>query len=206
MTDRIEFVLDGKTVSAEPGETIWTVAKREGTKIPNLCHVDMPGYRPDGNCRACMVEIKGERVLAAVAPGVLAVPKNRRARRQREKLTDRGGGAEGVVGFDHEVRLPAMGLLLGAPPRHGVGHGPVGGGVRLLAAVEGYFELMYDNDVLRFDQVFAPSAQLHGLRDGHLRLLPAQDYRNALASGPSPKAKSAPRHQEILLLDFASAA
>lgn len=76
----------------------------------------------------------------------------------------------------------------------------------LLAAVEGYFDLMYDNDVSRFDQVFTPSAQLHGLRDGQLRLLPAQDYRNALASGPSPKAKSAPRHQEILLVDFASAA
>ena len=76
----------------------------------------------------------------------------------------------------------------------------------LLAAVEGYFGLMYDNDVSRFDQVFASSAQLHGLRDGQLRLLPAQDYRNALASGPSPKAKSAPRHQEILLVDFASAA
>ena len=74
----------------------------------------------------------------------------------------------------------------------------------LLAAVDGYFELMYDNDVSRFDQVFAPSAQLHGLRDGHLRLLPAQEYRNALASGPSPKAKSSPRLQEILLVDFAS--
>jgi hypothetical protein len=76
----------------------------------------------------------------------------------------------------------------------------------LLAAVERYFDLMYDNDVSRFDQVFASSAQLHGLRDGHLRLLPAQDYRNALASGPSPKAKRAPRQQEILLADFASAA
>ena len=76
----------------------------------------------------------------------------------------------------------------------------------LLAAVEGYFNLMYDNDVARFDQVFASSAQLHGLRDGDLRLLPARDYRNALASAPSPKAKSAPRSQQILLVDFASAA
>jgi hypothetical protein len=76
----------------------------------------------------------------------------------------------------------------------------------LLAAVERYFDLMYDNDVSRFDQVFASSTQLHGLRDGHLRLLPAQDYRNALASGASPKAKRAPRQQEILLVDFASAA
>lgn len=65
MTSKITFELDGKSVAADAGETIWDVAKREGTRIPHLCHVDMPGYRPDGNCRACMVEIDGERVLAA---------------------------------------------------------------------------------------------------------------------------------------------
>ena len=65
MTDKIVFTLDGKQVAANAGETIWDVAKREGTKIPHLCHVDLPGYRVDGNCRACMVEIKGERVLTA---------------------------------------------------------------------------------------------------------------------------------------------
>src|SRR5580698_10428974 len=64
MTSKIEFTLDGKTVAAA-GESIWDVAKREGTKIPHLCHVDLPGYRTDGNCRACMVEVEGERVLAA---------------------------------------------------------------------------------------------------------------------------------------------
>jgi formate dehydrogenase major subunit len=65
MTDKIVFMLDGKQVAASPSETIWDVAKREGTKIPHLCHVDLPGYRVDGNCRACMVEVKGERVLTA---------------------------------------------------------------------------------------------------------------------------------------------
>jgi formate dehydrogenase major subunit len=65
MSDRIVFKLDGKEVAAQAGETIWDVAKREGTRIPHLCHVDMPGYRVDGNCRACMVEVKGERVLTA---------------------------------------------------------------------------------------------------------------------------------------------
>jgi len=74
----------------------------------------------------------------------------------------------------------------------------------LLSAVERYFELMFDSDVSRFDQVFAQNAQLHGLRDGNLRLLPAQDYKRALASGPSPKSKNAPRQQEVLLVDFAS--
>ncbi len=65
MAERIAFTLDGKAVTAAPGETIWDVAKREGLEIPHLCHVDLPGYRTDGNCRACMVEVKGERVLAA---------------------------------------------------------------------------------------------------------------------------------------------
>lgn len=74
----------------------------------------------------------------------------------------------------------------------------------LLAAVERYLDLMFDNDVSRFDEVFARSAQLHGLRDGELRLLPAQDYKEALASRPSPKSKNAPRQQEVLLVDFAS--
>ena len=74
----------------------------------------------------------------------------------------------------------------------------------LLGAVERYFDLMFDSDVSRCDQVFAQSAQLHGLRDGNLRLLPAQDYKSALASGPSPRSKNAPRQQEVLLVDFAS--
>jgi hypothetical protein len=74
----------------------------------------------------------------------------------------------------------------------------------LLDAVERYFDLMFDSEVSRFDHVFASSAQLHGLRDQNLRVLSAQDYKNALASGPSPKSRNAPRQQEILLVDFAS--
>src|SRR6202000_1983662 len=62
---RIQFELDGKQVEAKPGETIWQVAKRQGQEIPHLCYSPAPDYRPDGNCRACMVEIEGERVLAA---------------------------------------------------------------------------------------------------------------------------------------------
>ena len=65
ITDDISFTLDGKKVTAKNGETIWQVAKRIGVSIPHLCWKDAPGYRADGNCRACMVEIEGERVLAA---------------------------------------------------------------------------------------------------------------------------------------------
>src|SRR5436190_5971047 len=65
MTDPIRFKLDGAEVEAQPGETIWQVAQRHGVEIPHLCWLPKPGYRADGNCRACMVEIEGERVLAA---------------------------------------------------------------------------------------------------------------------------------------------
>src|SRR5580765_3876540 len=65
MTDPIRFTLDGGEVEAAPGETIWQAASRLGTEIPHLCWLPKPGYRADGNCRACMVEIEGERVLAA---------------------------------------------------------------------------------------------------------------------------------------------
>jgi len=64
MSTPITFVLDGQEVEAAPGETIWEVAKRHGNTIPHLCHRDKPGYRADANCRACMVDIEGERVLA----------------------------------------------------------------------------------------------------------------------------------------------
>src|ERR1700746_3309501 len=59
------FTLDGREVEIRAGETIWQAAKRLGIDIPHLCYAPEPGYRPDGNCRACMVEIEGERVLAA---------------------------------------------------------------------------------------------------------------------------------------------
>jgi formate dehydrogenase major subunit len=61
----VRFTLDGQEVEAGEGETIWQVAKRLGTDIPHLCYAPEPGYRADGNCRACMVEVEGERVLAA---------------------------------------------------------------------------------------------------------------------------------------------
>ena len=58
----IRFSLNGREIAAATGETIIEAAQRHGVEIPHLCYT--PGMRPDGNCRACMVEIKGERVLA----------------------------------------------------------------------------------------------------------------------------------------------
>ena len=58
----VTFELDGQTVTAFPGETILQTAQRHGIEIPYLCYDER--LRPDGNCRACVVEVEGERVLA----------------------------------------------------------------------------------------------------------------------------------------------
>jgi formate dehydrogenase major subunit len=84
----VTFTLDGEAVTAAAGETIWQVAQRCGAEIPHLCHLDRAGYRPDGNCRACMVEITGERVLAAScirtpAEGMVVTTASARVQRTR---------------------------------------------------------------------------------------------------------------------------
>ena len=93
MSKKIEFVLDGKTVYAEKGQSIWEVANGRGIKIPHLCHKPKPGYRPDGNCRACMVEIEGERALAASCirepqPGMVVNSATQRAKAARKMVVE----------------------------------------------------------------------------------------------------------------------
>ena len=58
----VEFTLNGQPVKAPAGQSIFSIAKDLGIAIPHLCHKD--GLNPDGNCRACVVEIEGERTLA----------------------------------------------------------------------------------------------------------------------------------------------
>ena len=59
----VRFSLDGREVSGRADETLIEIADREGVEIPRLCHKD--GLTPAGNCRSCVVEVAGERVLAA---------------------------------------------------------------------------------------------------------------------------------------------
>lgn len=63
VTRTVNFTLDGREVEALEHETIIEVARREGIAVPHLCY--KPGMEAVGNCRSCMVEIGGERLLAA---------------------------------------------------------------------------------------------------------------------------------------------
>ncbi len=129
MSKKIEFILDGETVYAEKGQSIWEVANGQGLKIPHLCHKPKPGYRPDGNCRACMVEIEGERTLAASCirepqPGMVVNSATQRAEAarkmviemlvtdqpQREVAHDKSSHFWDMVELNdvHESRLPRL--------------------------------------------------------------------------------------------------
>ena len=66
----LEFSLNGEKITAYENESILEAAKRHDIEIPHLCY--KPDMRADGNCRACMVEIEGERVLQ---PSCVRTPK-----------------------------------------------------------------------------------------------------------------------------------
>lgn len=74
----------------------------------------------------------------------------------------------------------------------------------LIDALQKYFDLMYDCDTSRFDQVFRSTVQLHGYRDGQMVAWPAREYRDILDKRQSPKSLNAARADEILMIDFAS--
>jgi hypothetical protein len=74
----------------------------------------------------------------------------------------------------------------------------------LMAAVQKYFDLMYDCDTSRFDEVFRSTVNLHGFRDGAMQAWSAEVYRNILGRRQSPKSQNASREEQILLVDFAS--
>jgi len=107
-TQGLAFELDGERVLAREGESLWDVARRVGTAIPHLCHRPEPGYRPDGNCRVCMVEIEGERVLAPSCKRMPAV--GMKVHTQSERAT--------------KARAMVMELLVADQPERQTSHDP----------------------------------------------------------------------------------
>ena len=89
--ETIKFTLNGQNIEALAGETIIEAAKRTGTEIPHLCYAE--GLRSDGNCRACMVEIEGERVLAPSCcrnptAGMVVYSDNERAQKSQKLVLE----------------------------------------------------------------------------------------------------------------------
>jgi formate dehydrogenase major subunit len=87
------FFMDGKEIDIRPGETIFRAGRRHGIKVPHLCYTPKPGYRPDGNCRVCMMEVEGERTLTASCirmptPGMKVFTQTERARNARKMVAE----------------------------------------------------------------------------------------------------------------------
>ena len=132
MTTNITFTLDGLLVEAASGETIWQVAQRHGTTIPHLCWHPAPGYRADGNCRACMVEVEGERVLAAscqrrASAGMKVKTATERAKKSREMVFELLAADQPARDTSHDQTskfwtwIDQMGVATSSRPGAGLG-------------------------------------------------------------------------------------
>jgi formate dehydrogenase major subunit len=119
----VTFELNGRTIESRDGETILQAADRAGDAIPRLCYKD--GYRPDGNCRVCMVEIEGERLLAPSccrrpAEGMKVTSTSARAKKSQALVTelllaDMPAQGKSPYKRDSELDRWAAWLGLGAP-------------------------------------------------------------------------------------------
>jgi [NiFe] hydrogenase diaphorase moiety small subunit len=60
------FIIDGREVTAEPGQTIMQAADAAGIYIPRLCaHAKLS---PGGHCRVCSVKVNGKVTNACTMP------------------------------------------------------------------------------------------------------------------------------------------
>ncbi|WP_416546271.1 formate dehydrogenase subunit alpha [Limnohabitans sp. DCL3] len=87
----VQFTLNGQSVEAPAGQSIFNIAKELGIAIPHLCHKE--GLAPDGNCRACVVEVAGERTLApsccrSATPGMQVQTNSERALKSQKMVLE----------------------------------------------------------------------------------------------------------------------
>ena len=116
--EMVSFTLNGEEVTVPEGLTIWEAAHGRGLVIPHLCHKPDPGYRPDGNCRACMVEVAGERTLVAscirpVAEGMVVTTDSARAEGARKMVVELLLADQPEVAHDASSHFHAMADLNG---------------------------------------------------------------------------------------------
>ena len=106
--DQVSFTLNDQPMTASSSETILQAARRSGVDIPHLCYAD--GLATAGNCRACVVEIDGERVLApsccrAPTEGMKVSSNTVRARRSQSLVLELLRGEVGEASHTNESEL-----------------------------------------------------------------------------------------------------
>jgi len=78
-------------VLVQEGETLLTLLRRKGIKIPTLCH--MQDFAPSGACRLCVVEIEGKRDLVTSCthppePGMVVKTNSPRVIKARKAIVE----------------------------------------------------------------------------------------------------------------------
>lgn len=109
----VTFSLNGKDVTVPEGTTIWEAANGDGFVIPHLCHKPEKSYTPDGNCRACVVEVEGERTLVAscirpASDGMVVNTESARAVKAREMVIELLAADQPEVKHDASSHFNAM--------------------------------------------------------------------------------------------------
>ena len=69
------------------------------------------------------------------------------------------------------------------------------------AMLEEYFDVMYTQDMVKFDRVFHTNVVLYSAQTGDLNRRPYDVYREAVVNRESPQSKGEERKDEILLID-----
>jgi formate dehydrogenase major subunit len=115
----VSLVIDGQTVSAREDQSLLEVAQALGLEVPHLCHT--PGLTPAGNCRACMVEVQGERVLAAsccrkAADGLNVQTASPRARAAQRLVLELLQGDLPATPLKRDDEVSSWALKLGVGP------------------------------------------------------------------------------------------
>jgi formate dehydrogenase major subunit len=126
----VSFTLNGRGILAHIGEIIWQAARRHGVIIPHACLSRAADFRPEGNCRLCMVEVEGFRTLQPscvlrVSEGLVVSTDSERAERARRLVMELLISDAAIDPESECGRVAAeMGICQSRFPRPAVGPAP----------------------------------------------------------------------------------
>ncbi len=82
------FLLDGRPIPFQPGQTLMQAAQAAGVYIPHLCH--HADFDPIGSCKVCSVRIQGRTVASCTMParaGLVVESETPELQHDRQRLT-----------------------------------------------------------------------------------------------------------------------